>query len=544
MCARYVLFLTQSASGTYSYLPVGMRMLQKITNVIDEEMERIGASRIEMPQLLSSALWHKTGRVQAMGSELFRLKDRRGAELILAPTHEEEVTRLIGADVDSPKALPVRVYQIGRKFRDEPRPRAGLLRTKEFLMKDMYSFDASAEAAKEAYADVRGAYASIFNRVFDWSHIPSVAASAPAWREAQADTGAMGGTFSHEFHVEDAIGEDTLLSCDHCTYAANVECATSHATPERQANSLEDVDIALFTKQSDPGCVHAIVYPAWATLNPLVLGRDQLEPLSSDAPLERLCIVRDHDVALDDASLRAAVQEAVAAARPAPESLALDEPSAAAMVRTAEVGDICAQCHTGHLAEHRAMEIGHTFLLGTRYSQVLGYGVTPSGASQREPLQMGCYGIGVTRILGALAQRAMRVHAQLHPEAANSKRPRAGFVWPQGLAPFEALILPAAPHTPQKLEAAQRLAAQLDAGVAPTWVDPADDELTSIQIPAEEIAVDDRAGRTFGSSLFDAELLGYPLLFLLGKHWERTGEVEVRRAGHATRYCTIDGVCP
>ncbi|KAI3620338.1 hypothetical protein CBS9595_002305 [Malassezia furfur] len=533
-------YVRQSASGTYSYLPTGLRMLNKITRVIDEEMESIGASRIEMPQLLPSALWHKTGRVQAMGSELFRFKDRRGTEMILAPTHEEEVTKLIGADVESHRALPVRVYQIGRKFRDEPRPRAGLLRTKEFLMKDMYSFDLDVASAKQAYVDVRGAYARIFDRIFDWGASSLLPTTAPAWREAEADTGAMGGTFSHEFHVEDPVGEDTVLSCDTCTYAANVECAASAPPPEQVVTSADEAQVSLWASAHDEAHVVALVLPASATLNPLVVARERLEPLVTETRGAHIRVVRDPAVGLDDAAVRAAV--ARAAETTAPASIA--EQVDTAMLRTADAGDVCGACMQGHLHEHRAMEIGHTFLLGTRYTEALGYRVAEPGSNERVPLQMGCYGIGVTRILGALAQRAMHAYQALHPNASKGKRARVGFVWPRAVAPFEALVLPSVPHTPEKLQAAERLCALLDAGVTPTWHEADADNPGALRIPAREIALDDRADRTLGSSLFDAELAGYPLVFLLGKHWEQTGEVEVRRAGRAPQYAAFAGVHP
>ncbi|WFC95187.1 proline--tRNA ligase [Malassezia brasiliensis] len=533
-------YVRQSASGTYSYLPAGLRMLNKITRIIDEEMESIGASRIEMPQLLPSALWHKTGRVQVMGSELFRFKDRRGTEMILAPTHEEEVTKLVGADVESHRALPVRVYQIGRKFRDEPRPRAGLLRTKEFLMKDMYSFDLNVAAAKQAYADVRGAYARIFDRIFDWSASPLPPTTAPTWREAEADTGAMGGTFSHEFHVEDSIGEDTVLSCDNCTYAANVECAASAPPPERIVTSMDDAQVVLWATAHDTAHVVALVLPASATLNPLVVAHERLEPLPAEVRGAHIRVVRDTAVEIDDTAVRAAVARAAESVAPASISEQVDT----AMLRTADAGDMCGACMHGHLHEHRAMEIGHTFLLGTRYTEALGYRVAEPGSNERVPLQMGCYGIGVTRILGALAQRAMHAYQALHPNASKGKRARVGFVWPHTVAPFEALVLPAVPHSPEKLQAAERLCASLDAGVSPTWREASADNPATLCIPAREIALDDRADRTLGSSLFDAELAGYPIVFLLGKHWEQTGEVEVRRAGRAPQYATFAGVHP
>ncbi|KOS15671.1 prolyl-trna synthetase [Malassezia pachydermatis] len=488
-------------------------MLQKITAVIDEEMEAIRASRIEMPQILSSTLWHKTGRVRAMGSELFRLKDRRGAEMILAPTHEEEVTKLIGAEIDSAKALPVRVYQIGRKFRDEPRPRAGLLRTKEFLMKDMYSFDASVDQAKQAYEDTRQAYAHIFNRLFDWHHVPALVSScAPTWLEATADTGAMGGTFSHEFHMEDEAGEDTLLRCQHCHYTSNVECATSHKPSTATYRTSQDLSVSLF--QGDNG-LHAFVYGSDRQLNPLSLPTGyQLTPVANDLSAQPMEIWVDTDcTSVASEEIRHAVQQHVNSF-PTPFYVPTDCPVHTKSLREAKAGDVCATCGQGTLSERKAIEIGHTFLLGTRYSRILGYGVVPRNATNasqtREPLQMGCYGIGVTRILGAMAQRASRAFTQLQAAAAPTSKkgkPRAGFVWPQHLAPFSALILPA---TSQHLEAAARLCHALHRGVSSSSTDGT---TSTFQVPLTDMALDDRIHQSLGSRLFDADLLGSPLVF-------------------------------
>ena len=448
-------YIRQSASGTYTYLPIGLRMLKKLTAIIEDEMHQISASQLELPQLLSPALWHKTGRFEAMGSELFRLKDRRGNDMILAPTHEEEITKLVGMEIDSAKSLPVRVFQIGRKFRDEPRPRAGLLRTKEFLMKDMYSFDVSVEDARTTYEDVLCAYERIFQRVFCWDQARS---SETTWMRATADSGTMGGKLSHEFHVPDPAGEDTLLSCDQCSYTSNVECAKS---------------LGRGTKEEEQGHQH---------------GRDET------------------------------------------------------VTNAARAGDRCASCTHGTLREHKAIEVGHTFLLGTRYSEALGYHVVPRHADpkrpERVPLQMGCYGIGITRVLGALAQRAAREFDAWHAATAQTssmplqrRRPqRVGFFWPCEIAPFRALVLPS---TPQHMDIAMRLCTQLDGGLAVTWADGMQELL---HVPNEDVALDDRTHQSLGSRLFDSDLMGYPIVLVLGKHYDQTGEVEVRQAGQPVRY--------
>ncbi|PKI84464.1 proline--tRNA ligase [Malassezia vespertilionis] len=518
-------YVRQTASGSYTYLPLGMRMIDKIRGIIDEEMQAIGASCIEMPQLLGSALWHKTGRMDAMGSELFRLRDRRGAEMILAPTHEEEVTRLIGSEIDSAKCLPVRVYQIGRKFRDEPRPRAGLLRTKEFLMKDLYTFDSDADAAKASYADVGRAYSNIFNRVFDWQHLGE---SATVWRAAEADTGAMGGTFSHEYHVEDPIGEDTVLSCSACAYSANTECATSKAQP------AQHFQVQLH-QRADASSLYALVMPKSAVLHPLAMARFGLVSWNGEGRADKLRVLVDSSCALPDTTLRTIVQDGIA-------NRVTDVPAISTIQQdtqlcAAQAGDPCSECPDGALEAHRAIEVGHTFLLGTRYSTALGYGVG-SGA-QRVPLQMGCYGIGVTRVLGALAQHAARMYTK---QNTNAQRKRAGFVWPLAVAPFRALVLPSPPHTPEKMHAANTLCALLDNGTAPRWCTSSGP--LHLHVPHYDIALDDRSCLSFGARIFDADLVGYPLVFILGKHWEKTGEVEVRMAGGTTRYAHIEGVSP
>lgn len=200
----------------------------------------------------------------------------------------------------------------------------------------------------------------------------------------------------------------------------------------------------------------------------------------------------------------------------------------------------CPQCSEGKLRSLRAIEVGHTFLLGSRYSEVLGYSVPSADGKQRVPLQMGCYGIGITRILGTLAQQSLARFTAARSAGAGSPR-FAGFAWPHSVAPYEALVLPAPPHTSAKMAAAERLCAALAEGVAPSWTDAAA-EPASFKIPQDEVALDDRPGMSFGARLFDADLVGYPTVFIIGKHWEKTGQVEVRRAGQPSRYATFAGI--
>ncbi|MCO5562827.1 hypothetical protein L7F22_016462 [Adiantum nelumboides] len=281
---------------------------------------------MELPSLLSSSLWHKSGRFNTMASELYKVMDRRGSEYILAPTFEEEVTKLVGDEVHSWRNLPVKVYQISRKYRDEPRPRNGLLRTREFLMKDLYTFDADMQGASESYKQVQGAYKAIMTRLFG--------EQGKGWRVAEADTGAMGGAQSHEYQVQDSVGEDELFLCSSCSYSANGELATSLplSGPSTPVTS-EDVEVTLYGTE-DPlshGCtMTAVVTARQRRINQTKLARhlplsDRATPLSThnswdwkDRPegpvvrFERLTILVDNEcLAVEVDGLSQAILDAI-----------------------------------------------------------------------------------------------------------------------------------------------------------------------------------------------------------------------------------------
>lgn len=439
---------------------------------------------------------------------------------------------------------------VARKFRDEPRPRAGLLRTKEFLMKDLYSFDANEEAAQGAYRAVRQAYTNIFQRIFDWRQLEAMR-NQRVWRVAEADTGAMGGSYSHEYHVEDAAGEDTLLSCNSCGYAANSECAKSHPADRRAPASATDLAADLYLQAAaeadHPPSLVAAVRPDWRRLNAVAMPprvvplaeQAQAVPLGSNTSVSVL--VDSMCGSMNSAEIAAAVRSAVNTS-PLTAEVSVPDSHMVTSLCLAEEGDGCPECKDGHLSEQRAIEVGHTFLLGTRYSEPLGCtvpGTTPGAG--REPVQMGCYGIGITRILGALAQRAASLFDAAQG-AATGKDKRAGFIWPASVAPFEALVLPVGQLTPEKQRAIDQLCAALHRGVAPKWSDAAPPGPEELHATPGQVALDDRTEQSLGSRLYDADLVGYPMVFVLGKHWERTGEVEVRRAAQPTSYAVIDGV--
>ncbi|TKY86990.1 hypothetical protein EX895_003667 [Sporisorium graminicola] len=657
-------YIRSSSSGVFTLLPNALRIIRKITTIIDQELSAISATRLALPNLLPSKLWHQTGRYSVMGSELYKLRDRKDSEFVLGPTHEEEVTKLVAHEIDSDRQLPLRLYQVTTKFRDEPRPRMGLLRTKEFLMKDLYSFDKSASDAMATYDEVRRAYANIFDRIFGHSG---------RWKAAEADTGAIGGNKSHEYHVQDAAGEDTLISCTNCEYTANTEKAVSMPDPAHMPVTASDVRVLLYgctdVKVQDQA-MHAIVLPSARALNETKLDKlvaklnstspshppptmtqqqphqpqhpqdkiellyDSASPVSGpqtswdwkdrpEGPLVRfttLSVLSDFECAsLDPAELNDALIDAVntfasrrsAHSEPsqhlplvdlfptqfghfATSPLGVAPPLTLVDVRTAQAHDTCPSCKAHNsLKETRAIEVGHTFYLGERYSRALQAGFLPSSevtaetrgverlANGRVPFQMGCYGIGVSRILGALAQKAAadfnrvfnRDVATLTEDApatrskgqgkGKTKKAAAGLLWPAQVAPFTAAIIVSDAKDPSKLTAAHAVWEHIiasarkndcsvravlasvvahntpphsHADVAAAAAVPSQTETHAPSAPddegwstdqATEIVIDDRHS-TLGSKLADSDLTGYAYRIIVGKHYSANALVEVQ----------------
>ena len=523
-------FIRQLAAGIYSILPLAQRSLLKITGIIREEMTAIGAQEFYLPALNPREVWEESGRWNVMGENMFRLKDRKGADLCLAMTHEEVFTVLARAELRSYRQLPQTWYQLQTKFRDEPRPKSGLLRVRQFTMKDSYSFDIDKAGLDKAFEDHREAYARIFARC--------------GLRTVQVDahSGAMGGSGSTEFMVPTDAGEDLIASCESCGYAANTEKAGSRVeTPNTYA---EAGATAALEKFATPGAVtiEALARPPYG-----VKADQQLKTLiyvADDKPV--IAIVRGDDQ-LNEAKLQTASGAQVL--RPAhPEEIQKwlgakpgslggvglsDKPypvhidsrlaglsglvtganedgfhlrhvsvprdlahARLADLRTINAGEGCPKCGKP-LAVGKALEVGHIFKLGTRYSESMGARVLDEGGKE-VPIVMGSYGIGVERILAAAIE--------LHHD-------NDGCKWPLAIAPFHVAVLPLQMQDQAVREAGEKLY----------------NELTAAGI---EVLLDDRDERA-GVKFKDADLIGIPLRIAIGKKGLAEGKAEWKPRGAA-----------
>ncbi len=507
-------------SGAYSYLPLGVRVLHKVMTIIRQEMTRAGAQECLLPALQPLELWKATGRDRTLGDVLIRFKDRTGKDMVLGPTHEEVITSLV-AEVTSHRQLPLILYQIQTKFRDEPRPRSGVIRSKEFLMKDAYSFDLDVEGLNRSYQRMFEAYQRLFERC------------GLSVMACEAETGAMGGDASHEFMAESPSGEDLVVRCASCGYAANREAAkchlspvTGHLSPE-QPKPLEEVktpgkhtveQVSQFLKVPPSALIKTLLYESDAgPVAVLIRGDHEVNEakltrtlptvwlkLAGAATIERLSgapmgftgpvklsgvrLVVDHAVM--------AVVNGVTGANKAETHLLNVNPgrdftpSQVADVRLVTAEDRCVRCG-GELAFVRAIEVGHVFKLGTKYSQALRALVQDAGGTQ-QPMIMGCYGIGVNRLVAAVIEQ---------------RHDASGILWPSAIAPFAVLISVLETANDQAGQAAQDAARRLeDAG--------------------HDVLVDDR-DQSPGSKLKDADLIGIPVQVVIGKVWQAQGSLEI-----------------
>lgn len=518
-------------SGAYSYLPLGTRVLNNVVNIIREEMDKAGAIEVYLPALQPIELLKESGRIDVFGQDLIKFTDRHGRVIALGPTHEEVITCLVRNEVSSYRQLPITLYQIQMKFRDEVRPRFGVLRSKEFLMKDAYSFEVDEEGLNKSYKIMYDTYCRIFDRC-GLNYIP-----------VEADTGAMGGDVSHEFMVPSEVGEDLLARCNGCDYSVNRERAEPAPLPAEENGlqamssvSTPDVttieQVSKFLKLKPNKLVKTLIYKVGGEpVAVLVRGDHEVNESRLAKVLKKDDIsLADEETIVDitgapmgfagpvglDIKIIAdqavsVLRNCVTGANKADTHLMNVNPgrdfklSGVENLRYVEKGDRCPRCGSELTISH-GIEVGHVFKLGTKYSKALDAKFLDSSGVQR-PILMGCYGIGVNRIIAALI------------ECSNDKD---GIIWPHELAPYKALVLPLNVKDEQCLSAALKLHDDLEAA-------------------GVETLLDDREQRP-GAKFKDADLIGIPYKIVLGKRFQETGEVELQpRAGGDASFVPLDG---
>ena len=515
-------FIRQLAAGVYAYLPLGRRVLRRLEGIVREEMDRAGAQELLMPAMQPAELWQASGRYSAYGPELMRLSDRHGREFALGPTHEEVVTALAREEIHSYRKLPATVYQIQTKFRDERRPRFGLMRGREFVMKDAYSFDADPAGLDQSYAAMYAAYERIFSR------------GGLNVRAVEADAGTIGGEGgTHEFVALSDIGEDTIVSCSHCGYAANLEKAEagraaeagktkkgSKPTPERiyTPNVRTIEELAMIFDELSSALLKTMIYEADGAIVAVLVRGDrevnetklrarlraaELTIADADAvarvtgaptgfagPLGlNVPIYVDREIADGEGWIAGANERDyhVRGAKPG-RDFSVEETGD---FRNAAEGEGCPRCEEGTYRFHRGIEVGHVFKLGTKYSEPLNATYLDKEGRNR-PLTMGCYGIGVSRMLAAAVE-------QHHDEA--------GIVWPSAIAPFRVHIVPVSMQDDAQRELAESLYERfLAAGI--------------------DALLDDRDERA-GVKFKDSDLIGIPIRIVVGKR-AAASEVELK----------------
>ncbi|MDT8419100.1 MAG: proline--tRNA ligase [Desulfuromonadales bacterium] len=506
------------AAGVYSYLPFGLRAIRKVEEIVREEMDRAGAIELLMPMANPAELWQESGRWEFYGKELLRFKDRHQRDFCMGPTHEEVITDVVRGHVKSYRQLPVNLYQIQTKFRDEVRPRFGLMRGREFIMKDAYSFDTCDEGANESYEKMRQAYCRIFERC------------GLKYRMVEADSGAIGGSFSHEFMVLADTGEDVVISCESCQYSANIEKAVVVDRGEMSQQPMNDIE-RVVTKGA-----HSVAdVSMMLKLDPSQIVKTMLV-MADDEPVAVL-IRGDHELneakvknLLGVSVLELATPEQIAAATGGPVGfsgpIGLKVPIYAdnavkylrnigvggnekdihlegvnlerdfqvrqfADLRNAAEGDSCPHCG-GRYSNTRGIEVGHIFKLGTKYSRAM-KATFLDAEGKANDIIMGCYGIGIGRTVAASIEQ---------------NHDADGMIWPMPLAPFQVLVNMLNPKDDTVREAAEQLYQRLQqAGV--------------------EVLLDDRDERP-GAKFKDADLIGIPLNVTVGARGLKEGQLELK----------------
>jgi prolyl-tRNA synthetase len=510
--------IRKESAGMYVYLPLGWRVLRRIIDIVREEMDRAGAMEFLMPELTSADLWKESGRWDTMGPEMFRIRDRNGMEYALAPTHEEAFTGAVRNMISSYRDLPINVYQINTKFRDEIRPRFGVIRSKEFIMKDAYSFDMDEKGLQESYQAMRTAYRRVFERC-GLDTIP-----------VEADTGAMGGSDSEEFMVASEVGEETLLICDGCGYRANREKAEyrrADGAPDEARKELGEVptpdvktidDLTRFFKCGADRFLKSIIYeadgkplmavvPGGREINEQKLARAagavQLE-LAPDAVVEAVTgapvgfagpVTKKNIRIIFDASIKNIVNGITGANKkdvhfdgvnPGHDFSIKEE----ADITCAEDKDACPRCGTPMYVK-KGIEVGHIFKLGYKYTKSMNVTVLDENGGKVTPI-MGCYGIGVNRTMAAVVEQH------------NDDK---GIIWPQSIAPFDVHLV--------------------GLGKSDGEVGSTDEIYDMLREKGIDVLYDDRKASP-GIKFADADLIGIPVRITIGKTYFQTGDAEVK----------------
>ena len=531
-------FMRKTANGLYSFLPLGWRSIKKIEAIVREEMDRASAQEIMMPILQPAEIWKESGRWNAYGAEMMRINDRHDNEFCLGPTHEEMITTLVKNEINSYRQLPVNLYQIQSKFRDERRPRYGLMRSREFIMKDAYSFDVDEAGLEESYKSMYDAYTRIFNRC------------GLTFRPVEADSGAIGGSGTHEFMAIAEAGEADIVYCTKCDYAANIEIGKPGIMKQAEealqelsvvdtpnASSIEAVGemlnlplhktIKAVVFSIDGKVVLAIVrgdhevnevavqHAVLGSVEPEMATSEELEKVGLTAGFispvgleqtEEFAIVVDESVMETYNVCGGANKKDAHYININPKRDFNVEDIIVAPIRLITKDDVCPTCG-GSLEHAKGIEVGQVFKLGTKYSEALQATFLDQNG-RPNPMIMGCYGIGVSRTLAAAIE-------QYHDEN--------GIIWPRSIAPFEAVIVPINAKDEALMSTSETI-------------------YTALQEAGVDVLLDDRKDRA-GVKFKDADLIGYPLRITVSKNTLENNEVEIqiRKTGEALS-CAIDSV--
>ena len=521
-------------SGIYSYLPLGYRVIRKVEQIIREEMNRAGAQEVHLPMVQPAELWQESGRWTHYGKELLRFRDRNDREYCLGPTHEEVITDLVRHDIKTYRQLPCNLYQIQTKFRDEVRPRFGVMRCREFGMKDAYSFDTDEAGAEKSYEKMFTAYNNIFRRC------------GLNFRPVEADSGSIGGSFSHEFMVMADSGEDSIVFCQNCDYAANMEKAEIPA-PKNETQAQKDFlpmesvetpgvrtidEVSSFLGVSPAQILKTLIFNAdekpvavlirgdhevneikvknYLGANELALANDDMIIEATGAPRGfagavgiKTRIIADHSVVNIVNLVTGANREDYHLKNV---NIGRDfKVDSYADLRVAQAGDTCPRCG-GTIRIARGIEVGHVFKLGTKYSQAMKASYLDKDGKEKIMI-MGCYGIGIGRTVAACIE-------QNHDEY--------GIIWPMALAPYTVIVTPVNINEPDVMKASEDIYADL---------------LTS----GVEAILDDRDERA-GVKFKDADLIGIPLRIVVGAKNLVQGNVElkIRKTGETRMIAVRD----